>query len=175
MPDKGFSYEFRVHTLLDPLNLGPIHIVMSSASTNPLISSDIATPSSDVLAARSLEASLTVRDLSASVAWYRDIAGFAVAREYRRDERLIAIALHAGNVELLLVQDDGSKGLDRAKGEGFSLQITTDQDIDELAARIKSRGGVLETEPMTMAGKRAFRLRDPDGFRFALTSPRDTL
>jgi uncharacterized glyoxalase superfamily protein PhnB len=140
---------------------------MKSASTDSLVSID-------VLVARSLEASLTVSDLSASVAWYRDVVGFSVAREYRRDERLIAIALSAGNVELLLVQDDGSKGLDRVKGEGFSLQITTEQGIDELAARVKAHGGVLETEPITLAGKRAFRLRDPDGFRFTLSSPRET-
>lgn len=49
---------------------------------------------------------------------------------------------------------------------------TTVQDIDELAARIKARGGVLETEPIAVAGQRGFRLRDPDGFRFAISSPR---
>jgi uncharacterized glyoxalase superfamily protein PhnB len=123
--------------------------------------------------AQSLEASLTVRDLSASVAWYRDVAGFAVAREHRRDDRLIAVALQAGEAELLLVQDDGAKGLDRAKGEGFSLQLTTTQDVDELASRIKARGGVLETEPFAMGGRRAFRLRDPDGFRFTISTPRE--
>ena len=92
-------------------------------------------PSIDLLVARSLEASLTVRDLSTSVEWYRGVLGFTVAREYRREERLVAVALESGGVELLLVQDDGAKGSDRAKGEGFSLQITTVQDIDELAAR----------------------------------------
>jgi catechol 2,3-dioxygenase-like lactoylglutathione lyase family enzyme len=133
---------------------------------------DAPTLPDDALVALSLEASLTVRDLPASVAWYRDVLGLAVAREYRRDERLIAIALRAGEVELLLVQDDGTKGADRAKGEGFSLQLTTAQDIDGLAARVRARGGVLETEPFAMAGKRAFRLRDPDGFRFTISSPR---
>lgn len=126
-----------------------------------------------VLVARSLEASLTVRDLDASVSWYRDVVGFTVGREYRRDGRLVAVALQAGGMELLLGQDDGAKGLDRAKGEGFSLQITTLQDIDELALQIKARGGVLETEPIDVAGKRAFRLRDLDGFRFTISSPRE--
>jgi uncharacterized glyoxalase superfamily protein PhnB len=129
--------------------------------------------SADTLVARSLEASLTVRDLATSVAWYRDVVGFAVDREFRRDEKLMAVALQAGSVELLLVQDDGAKGLDRGKGEGMSLQITTAQGIDELAARIKARGTTLETEPITIGGKRAFRLRDPDGFRFTISSPRE--
>ena len=36
-----------------------------------------------------------------------------------------------------------------------------------LAARIKTRGGALESEPADVWGvRRAFRLRDPDGFRF---------
>ena len=130
-------------------------------------------PPADALVARSLEASLTVRDLSASVAWYRDVMGCALAREYRRDERLIAVALAAGAVEILLVQDDAGKGVDRLKGEGFSLQMTTAQDIDGLAAQIKGRGGVLDTEPFSMAGKRAIRLRDPDGFLFTISSPRE--
>jgi predicted enzyme related to lactoylglutathione lyase len=137
------------------------------------MSNDAPASPPDALVARSLEASLTVRDLSASVAWYREVVGFTVAREYHRDERWIAVALQAGSVELLLVQDDGAKGLDRAKGDGFSLQVTTAQDIDALAARIQAQGGVLETAPMTMAGKRAFRLRDLDGFRFTISSPRE--
>ncbi len=78
---------------------------------------DEPTHSTDGLVAQSLEASLTVRDLAASVVWYREVIGFDVAREYRRDERLIAVALEAGGVEILLVQDDGAKGSDRSKGE----------------------------------------------------------
>lgn len=125
------------------------------------------------LLAERLEASLTVRDLAASLAWYRDVLGCGVEREYRRDERLSAVALRAGSVALLLTQDDGAKGADRTKGDGFSLQLTTTQDVDALAAAIRSRGGVLDTEPADIQGvRRAFRLRDPDGFRFTISSTR---
>jgi uncharacterized glyoxalase superfamily protein PhnB len=123
-------------------------------------------------AARSLEISLTVRDLAASVAWYRDVVGFTVAHEHRRGDLLFAVALRAGAVRVLLTQDDGSRGLDRAKGEGFSFMLTTEQDVDALAARIRARGGTLVSEPADVFGARAFRLRDPDGFRFAISSPR---
>jgi lactoylglutathione lyase len=133
---------------------------------------DAPAPPTDALVAQSLEASLTVRDLPASVAWYRDVLGFTLDREYRRDGRLLAVALRAGAVQLLLGQDDGARGPDRVKGEGFSLQVTTAQDVDEIAARIRARGGELETEPADVWGKRAFRLRDPDGFRFTISSPR---
>jgi uncharacterized glyoxalase superfamily protein PhnB len=64
------------------------------------------------------------------------------------------------------------KGLDRAKGEGFSLQITTAQDVDALAARIKERGATLATEPADVWGARVFRLQDPDGFRWVVSSER---
>jgi uncharacterized glyoxalase superfamily protein PhnB len=147
---------------------------MSSDSPLPAAgAANAADAPADAFVARSLEASLTVRDLAASVAWYCDLVGFTVDREYRRDGQLRAVALRAGAVRLLLGQDDGAKGLDRVKGEGFSLQLTTAQDVDALAARIRARGGALETEPADAWGARAFRLRDPDGFRFTISSPRD--
>jgi uncharacterized glyoxalase superfamily protein PhnB len=66
---------------------------------------------------------------------------------------------------------DGAKGWDREKGVGFSLMITTTQDVDELANGIKERGGTLHAEPEDMPwGPRMFRIRDPDGFRLAISS-----
>lgn len=121
---------------------------------------------------RTLSASLTVKDLEKSVAWYRDIVGFTVDQRYERDGKLRAVSLKAGAVNILIGQDDGAKGLDRVKGEGFSLRITTAQDIDELAQRIKDHGGVLESEPADAWGARVFRLQDPDGFRFVISSER---
>lgn len=120
--------------------------------------------------AESLQASLTVDDLAASVAWYRDVVGFTVDREHRRDERLFAVSLSAGTARILLTQDDGTRGADRVKGAGFSLMLTTTQSIDDLAAGIQARGGVLELPPTDMRGMRAFRIQDPDGFRFTIAS-----
>jgi len=125
----------------------------------------------DQLRALSLEAALTVNDLEASVTWYTSILGFAMDRRHEREGHLIAVSLRAGAVRLLLTQDDGAKGRDRDKGEGFSLQITTRQDVDALAARIKENGWTLDTEPFSMPHARAFRLRDPDGFRITVSTP----
>jgi uncharacterized glyoxalase superfamily protein PhnB len=133
---------------------------------------DLIAPAEEPLVAQSLDVSLTVRDLPASIAWYRDALGFAVDREHRREERLIAASLHAGAVRILLGQDDGKKGLDRVKGEGFSFQLTTIQNIDAIAARVRAHGGTIDTEPADMRGARAFRLRDPDGFRITVSAPR---
>ena len=121
--------------------------------------------------ARALAASLTVKDLRKSVAWYRDVVGFTVDREYEREGDLRAVGLKAGTVPILLTQDDGAKGLDRVKGEGFSLQFTTTQNVDELAKRIKDSGGKLASEPIDMHwGARIFRLKDPDGFNMVIAS-----
>jgi uncharacterized glyoxalase superfamily protein PhnB len=120
-----------------------------------------------------LAVSLTVKDLGKSLAWYCDVLGFTVDRKIEREGKLRAVALKAGNVQLSINQDDGAKGWDRVKGEGFSLRITTDQNIDKIADRIKKLGGTLESEPADMPwGSRSFRLKDPDGFRLAISSPR---
>ena len=123
--------------------------------------------------ARSLGNSLTVKDLEKSVKWYHEVVGFVIDNKYERDGKLLSVAVKAGDVRILLNQDDGKRGWDRVKGEGFSLMLTTAQDIDQIADRIKEMGGTLETEPADMPwGVRMFRLRDPDGFKIAISSPR---
>ncbi len=125
--------------------------------------------------ARALTASLTVNDLTKSLAWYRDVAGFTVDEKYEREGKVVAVTLKAGDVELLINQDDGAKGLNRVKGVGFSLQFTTVQDIDTLAEGIVARGGKLDTELTDMPwGARIFRLRDPDGFRMTFSMDKAT-
>jgi lactoylglutathione lyase len=125
------------------------------------------------LRGRSISPSLTVKDLQKSLTWYRDVVGFTVDQQHERNGKLVAVSLKAGAVRLLLGQDDGAKGWDRAKGEGFSLQITTAQNIDEIANRIRTFGGTLESEPADMPwGVRMFRLKDPDGFKLVISSER---
>jgi uncharacterized glyoxalase superfamily protein PhnB len=121
---------------------------------------------------RNLSVSLTVKDLQKSMVWYHEVVGFAIERKLERDGKLRGVVLQAGDVHLSINQDDGAKGWDRIKGEGFSLRITTDQRVDEIAKGIKERGGTLDSEPADMPwGARVFRLRDPDGFKFSFSSP----
>ena len=124
-----------------------------------------------LLSARNLSASLTVRDLDKSLSWYRDILGFAIDRKHDRSGKVFAVSLKAGDVRILIAQDEGSRGVDRTRGEGFSMMITTDQNVDDIARRIKAAGGALDSEPSdTPWGSRMFRLRDPDDFKFTITS-----
>ena len=124
------------------------------------------------LDATTLGASLTCNDLPTSLAWYRDVLGFTVARTHDRGGKVFAASLRAGTVAILLTQDDGAKGMDRAKGEGLSLQLTTRQDIDAIAARVKEHGWPLATEPADVMGARVFRVKDPDGFKLVISSER---
>lgn len=122
------------------------------------------------LVAGALSASLTASDVRASVAWYRDVVGFVVEREYERGGALAGVVLRAGQVRILVNQDDGARGLDRAKGEGISLMVTA-PDVDAIALRITAAGGTLDSPPADMPwGARAFRVRDPDGFRLAFST-----
>jgi catechol 2,3-dioxygenase-like lactoylglutathione lyase family enzyme len=124
------------------------------------------------LTGESLEASLTVKNLDESTAWYTNALGFVVDKHHERGGKRIAVSLHAGAVRILLTQDDGSKGVDRVKGEGLSFQITTRQSVDAIAAGLMQHGVVLDTEPTTYPwGVRVIRFRDPDGFRFTISSP----
>ena len=122
---------------------------------------------------RSLSASLTVKNLKESLTWYRNVLGFTVDQKHEREGTLVAVSLKAGNVRILIGQDDGAKGWDRPKGEGFSIMITTAQNVDDVAKRIKAAGGTLDSDPTTMPwGARVFRLRDPDGFKLTISSER---
>ena len=123
-----------------------------------------------MLDARSLEAALTVADLPASVAWYRDVLGFAVDREHARDGVLFAVSLKAGAVRILVSQDTGAKGEERAKGEGMSFQLTVGEPVDRIAERVRANGGTIDQGPMdTPWGVRMMRLHDPDGFRYTIS------
>jgi uncharacterized glyoxalase superfamily protein PhnB len=116
--------------------------------------------------------SITVKDLSKSAAWYRDVVGFGIERAHEHEGRLVFVELRAGDVRVNLNQDDGGKGWDRVKGLGFSIGIWTTEDIDGIARHIKAAGGTLDSEPVDAPwGARYFRFTDPDGFSFAVLKP----
>jgi len=109
--------------------------------------------------------SFTVDDLDKSLAFYRDVLGFTQKDQWMENGVVTGVELVAGSVTFWLGQDDWKKGRGRAKGEGFRLYCGTTQDVDALAARVRSTGTSLADEPRDMEwGGRAFAVRDPDGF-----------
>ena len=144
---------------------------MTDNGTNS--AADAAAAPIDSLEGIAIMASLTVNDVQRGVDWYCDVLGFKVDQRMEHEGVLRAVSLKAGAVRILLNQDNGAKGLNRVKGEGFSLQLTTAQSIDGIAQRIRNAGGTLDTEPADMPwGARVFRVTDPDGFHWAISTER---
>ncbi len=120
---------------------------------------------------QALMPSLTVNDIQASIAWYRDVLGFGVAEEYQWEGKVMGARLKAGAIEVLIAQDDFAKGRDRQKGVGFRMYCITGQDIDQLAAAIRERGGQLAQEPTDQPwGARDFAIVDPNGFNISIST-----
>ncbi len=123
----------------------------------------------ETLRLRAIQPSLTVNDVAASIAWYRDVLGFIVAEEMKHEGQFVGVRMKAGTVELFLFQDDFAKGRDRQKGQGLRFYCITAQDVDQLAADIVARGGTLDHPPTDRPwGSRDFAVTDPDGFHISI-------
>lgn len=127
-----------------------------------------------VINATNLGCSLTCKDIEASIRWYRDVLGFAVAMTFENEGKLAGAVIAAGDCRMVLNQDDGKLGWDRIKGQGFYLQINVaaPADVDATAARMKAAGWPLLDEPADRPwGARMFQFRDPDGFKLGVSTP----
>ena len=120
---------------------------------------------------REVTPAITVNDLDASLAFYRDLLGFTVKEQWERDGKVAGAALVAGSAHFMLQQDDWEKGRDRPKGVAIRFWLTSSRPVDELAADVRARGGAFESEPADLPwGGRAFSVVDPDGFHLTITS-----
>ncbi len=136
---------------------------MSQPNANPL--PDRHQP--ETLRLRTLTPGLTVADLDVALAWYCDVVGFVVVEKWEKDGEIAGAVLEAGRVRVFLVQGDGTT----TSGATLQFYCATAQNIDELAAAIQARGGVLDAEPADQPwGARTFDLIDPDGVRLTVSS-----
>jgi uncharacterized glyoxalase superfamily protein PhnB len=114
--------------------------------------------------------SFTVDDLQKSVTFYEAL-GFAVDERWEDNGKLLGVMLRAGKNQIGLSQDDWKKGRDRKKGVGMRVFMSTTQNVDEIAARAKSAGVKLNSEPHDTEWKtRAFEVTDPSGFLLTISS-----
>jgi lactoylglutathione lyase len=121
----------------------------------------------------SVSPSFTVGDLQKSITWYQDVLGLVVKDRWEWDGTLMGVEMQAGDVIVMLGQDDWKKGRDRVKGEGFRIFCDTTQDVDRLADQIKARGGTLAQEPRDEPwGARVLSVEDPDGFKITILKPK---
>lgn len=127
-----------------------------------------------VLTATTLGCSLTCKELDASIRFYNEVLGLAVLQKYEREGQVVGAVIGAGDIRIVLNQDDGKLGWDRIKGQGFYLQINVAElaDVDAAAARIKAAGGTLLNEPADRPwGVRMFQFKDRDGFKIGVSTP----
>ena len=132
------------------------------------------TDTTAALHATTLGCSLTCRDVEASIRWYHEVLGLVVQQTYERDGKVGGAVMTAGDVRIILNQDDGKLGWDRIKGQGcyFQINVAAAADVDSAAARIKAAGGELLNEPADRPwGARMFQFRDLDGFKIGVSTP----
>ena len=113
---------------------------------------------------------LTVDDLQKSITFYGAL-GFTVDERWEDNGTLLGVMLRAGRSQIGLSQDDWKKGRDRKKGVGMRLFMSTTQNVDEIAARARTAGIRLNSEPHDTEWKsRAFEVTDPSGFLLTISS-----
>jgi len=130
----------------------------------------MATTTETALQVKDLMPNFTVDDLQKSISFFETL-GFAVDERWEEKGVLLGAMLRAGEARLGISQDDWKKGRNREKGVGTRLFLTTPQDIDQLAARVKKAGISLDQEPHdTDWGSRAFEVTEPSGFKLTISS-----
>ena len=132
------------------------------------------TSTTTALNATTLGCSITCKDVTASIRFYTEVLGFNVAMTFERDGKTAGAIIQAGDIRIVLNQDDGALGWERIKGQGFYLQINVagPADVDAAAERIKAAGGTLLNEPEDRPwGARMFQFKDLDGFKLGVSTP----
>jgi uncharacterized glyoxalase superfamily protein PhnB len=114
--------------------------------------------------------SYTVDDLQKSIAFYEAL-GFTVEERWEDNGTVLGVMMRAGKQQIGLSQDDWKKGRDRKKGIGMRVFLWTTQNVDEIAARARTAGIKLTSEPHDTEWKsRAFEVTDPSGFLLTIAS-----
>lgn len=123
----------------------------------------------ETLRVRACFPEMTVNDLQRSIRWYRDVLGMSEGQTWENNGQVFGAEMKAGAVAFILTQDDFAKGRDRIKGVGTRLWARTAQDIDQLATRVKTKGGVLSHDVQDLGwGPRGFSIDDPDGYHLTI-------
>ena len=100
---------------------------------------------------------------------YCDVLGFTVTNRWERDGVLVGGELQSGDVDVYSAGTTGRRAATASKAKDPDYWYTN-QNIDQLAAGIKARGGTLATEPKDAWGARSFELVDPTGYKITISS-----
>ena len=117
----------------------------------------------EVLSSRVL---LRAADLETSVAWYRDVLGLRVAREFGTDGRITGVVFFLGGGHLEISQS--GSGAMSPNGGALTLWLQV-PDLDAEHARLVALGVTIDSPPTRMPwGLDEMWAQDPDGVRLVL-------
>jgi glyoxylase I family protein len=113
---------------------------------------------------------LQVFDMPRSIAFYRDVLGFAVVQTDRPGEARDWALLSLNGIELMLntAYEEGARppapDPARVAAHGDTALYFGCPDVDAAYAQIRARGGAVRPPALTSYGFRALTLTDPDGY-----------
>jgi len=124
---------------------------------------------------RKLTPLLNVEDVSRSILFYESLIGFEIVTDFEADGIAEWALLRAGEVEIMLNEGDADDSAQRRRMPPFSGPVLyfDVEDCQALHADLLSRGFRVESLEPQEYGVLEFRLRDPDGYELAFTSPID--
>jgi catechol 2,3-dioxygenase-like lactoylglutathione lyase family enzyme len=117
----------------------------------------------EVLSSRVL---LRAGDLAESVAWYRDVLGLRVAREFGVDGRVTGVVFFLGGGHLEISQSGSGATAGNAGALTLWLQVP---DLEAEHERLAAAGVAIDSPPKRMPwGLAEMWARDPEGVRLVL-------
>ena len=115
----------------------------------------------------SVTPNLVVRDVATSLAFYRDVLGFAVKQTVPDHAPFVFVMLERGSV-MVFLNDTGAAAHDLPLfatphyGGTATLFVVVD-DVDTLHAQVAPRAPVVMSLRTQFYGMREFAITDPDG------------
>ena len=108
---------------------------------------------------------LCVRDVPATVAWYRAVLGMEVMSEHGD-----VVALHNRDARLVIVVSPGDPDVDRSPIDHLAFAVPDGDALEAWAAHLRDRG-LDVPDVIDELGKPSLQLRDPDGNAVELVAP----
>jgi uncharacterized glyoxalase superfamily protein PhnB len=126
------------------------------------------------MAFKSLAPNLMVEDVTATVAFYRDVLGFTVGDTAMDEGALVWATVSADAVSVMFqARRSLEQELPQLKGQPISasqtLYIGVD-DADALYQRVRSTAQVIKAPQTTSYGAREFYIQDPSGYILGFSS-----
>ncbi len=111
---------------------------------------------------------LAVRDLSASVRWYREALGFTTVFELPGENGELRMAhIRREKYQDLMLLPDGAGDVG-GKGVTLGFMLPAGESVDRLAERARAAGANIEQPPTDQPWNvRELIVRDPDGYRLS--------